>query len=67
MRDNKMKIRYKARFHIKLIFVIGVAVVVIGYLLLEFDLKKEKQEMFHGTHSSSTQGTLQISLRVHGG
>ena len=67
MRDNKMKIRYNARFCIKLIFVIGVAVVVIGYLLLEFVLKKEKQEMFHGTHSDYTQGTLQISLRVHGG
>ena len=58
MRDNKMKIRYNAKFLIKLIVIIGVAVVVIGYLLLEFVLKKEKQEMFHGTHSSSTQGTL---------
>ncbi|KAI0210574.1 N,N'-diacetylchitobiase [Lamellibrachia satsuma] len=59
MRDNKMKIRYNARFCIKLILVIGVAVVVIGYLLLEFVLKKEKLEMFHGTHSSSTQDVAQ--------
>ena len=58
MRDSKMKMRYNAKFLIKLIFAIGVTVVVIGFLLLEFVLKKEKQEMFHGTHSDSTQGTL---------